>query len=706
MTTKSIVLDVWEPNDVRVKVNQGEINARFLQIKITDKGKALDLTGKTVIFYATKPDDNIIFNSCEILDAQKGLVNLALTSQMSIVAGIMRDCEIDVLDAGKTKLKIKGITLEVCRTTNFETAVKSTSEFTVLDMTLEKAKEIMDAYSEENIMKKITSMDGEDSGLDADLLDGKHGKEYATETQGKKADSAVQGITGNGVEIPPDFNNIVNITPNDIGAVPKSRRINNMPLSDDITLTPQSIGAASENHGTHIPAPQTPNANVFLRNDNSWQTITPQDIGAATSTQGTKADSAIQGVRVNGVNLMTNSNQVIDVETAHLGAASNALTINGQTLTEDIILTASDIGAATVSQGEKADSAIQGIRINGVKLTANSSQVINIDTADLGAASNSLTINGQTLTEDITLTASDVGAATAKQGQKADSAVQGLRVNGVNLSANINQIIDLETADLGAVPITRKINNQSLVEDIKFTASDIGAATASQGTKADSAIQGIMLNGKEIEPNSSRVVDILTSALEGATAEQWQKADTAIQGVKGNGSIITPNSDNIVNVTPHIIGAVPVTRTVNGKSLAIDVTLTHEDIGAATIEQGQKADSAIQGVKVNGAMIASDDEKIVNIPVSKANTYTAAITTTWTAEDNTGYYQNISVPGILDADVPIVDLVQSTDIETAKRELEGWCLVSKITTQADSITVYCYENAPTVEINIKLMCIR
>lgn len=32
----------------------------------------------------------------------------------------------------------------------------------------------------ENIMGKIKSMDGTGSGLDADLLDGKHGSEYAT----------------------------------------------------------------------------------------------------------------------------------------------------------------------------------------------------------------------------------------------------------------------------------------------------------------------------------------------------------------------------------------------------------------------------------------------------------------------------------------------------------------------------------------------
>lgn len=148
MTTKSITLDVWEPSDVRVKVNQGEIDARFLKIKLTNKKKPLDLTGKTVVFYATKPDDNLIFNNCEIVDATKGIISLELTSQMSVAAGIMRDCEIDILDPGTTKLKVKGLTLEICRTTNFESAVESTSEFTALDIDLQNAQELIAAANQ------------------------------------------------------------------------------------------------------------------------------------------------------------------------------------------------------------------------------------------------------------------------------------------------------------------------------------------------------------------------------------------------------------------------------------------------------------------------------------------------------------------------------------------------------------------------------
>ncbi len=562
MTTKSITLDVWQSNDVRVKVNQGEIDSRFLQIKITDKSKAFDLADKTVIFYATKPDGNLIFNYCEIIDAQKGVVNLAMTSQMSIIPGIMRDCEINIIDAGVTKLKaadqpiekpekeessieklkVKGLSIEIVRCTDFDAAVESTSEFTALDEALADVQAVMDAYSEENIMKKIMSMDGEGSGLDADLLDGKHGKEYATAEQGKKADTAVQGITGNGVEIPMSADKIVDITPQDIGAVPITRRINNKPLSSDITLTPEIIGAAPVNHGNHVPAPQTASANVFLRNDNSWQQVGPQDIGAATK-----------------------------------------------------------------KQGEKADTALQGIKVNGETIPASSDGVVEITISDTS------------------------------------NAVLGIQGNGSMIPKDKNNVVNITPHIIGAVPMTRTINGYSLADDVTISMSDFGGATAEQGAKADSAIQGVKVDGTLLSPDNQNVVNVDTSVIDCATSEQGNKADSAIQGVKLNGTTITPDSQKVVNV----------------------------QINETTV-----------------------------------NTYTATIGTNWTTASTGEYSQTIEVPGILTTDNPIVDVVLDSEKELALSQLEAWGCVSKIETTNGSITATCFEDMPEVAIPIQLKVVR
>ena len=660
MTTKSITLNVWQPNDVRVQVNQGEVNSRFLEIKILDKKKAFNLTGKTVIFYATKPDGNLIFNYCEIIDAQKGLINLAMTSQMSIVPGIMRDCEIDILDEELTKLKVKGLSIEIIRCTDFESAIESTSEFTVLDEALADVKKVMDAYSEENIMGKIMSMDGEGCGLDADLLDGKHGSEYATAAQGEKAESAIQGIKANGLVLPIDSANVVNLTPENLNVVPIGRTVNNKELSSDITLS-------------------------------------YSDVGGASSAQGSKADSAIQGIRGNGMAILPDESRIVNITPENIEAVPITRTINEKALSSNITITALDISAASIEQGNKADSAIQSIQGNGKIIQPDFNRSVVITPENIGAVPVERKINDKALNEDITLSASDIGAAaiehgehvpsvqaadnsiflrndnswkpvtpknigaaTEEQGQKADYAIQGIQVNGVYVSPDLNRYVNVTIEDLEAVPKERKINNKNLESDIALTAADVWAA----------------------EINHSHTPQEINAA----TAEQGMKADLAVQGVKLNGSLIIPDAENVVD---------------------IEVS----ELGGATAEQGAKADSALQGVKVNGTLLEADSQNIVDVIVSGGGgrssvTYTAEIGTNWVAAETGEYTQTVVVNGILATDNPIVDVVLDTAKNTALSQLEAWSLISKIETSNGSITVTCLEEAPTTAILIQIKVVR
>ena len=656
MTTKSITLNVWQPNDVRVQVNQGEVNSRFLEIKILDKNKSFNLADKTVIFYATKPDGNLIFNYCEIIDAQKGLINLAMTSQMSIVPGIMRDCEIDILDEELTKLKVKGLSIEIIRCTDFESAIESTSEFTVLDEALADVKKVMDAYSEENIMGKIMSMDGEGCGLDADLLDGKHGSEYATAAQGEKAESAIQGIKANGLVLPIDSANVVNLTPENLNVVPIGRTVNNKELSSDITLS-------------------------------------YSDVGGASSAQGSKADSAIQGIRGNGMAILPDESRIVNITPENIEAVPITRTINEKALSSNITITALDIGAASIEQGNKADSAIQSIQGNGKIIQPDFNRSVVITPENIGAVPVERKINDKALNEDITLSASDIGAAaiehgehvpsvqaadnsiflrndnswkpvtpknigaaTEEQGQKADYAIQGIQVNGVYVSPDLNRYVNVTIEDLEAVPKERKINNKNLESDIALTAADVWAA----------------------EINHSHTPQEINAA----TAEQGMKADLAVQGVKLNGSLIIPDAENVVD---------------------IEVS----ELGGATAEQGAKADSALQGVKVNGTLLEADSQNIVDVIVSGGGgsssvTYTAEIGANWVAAETGEYTQTVVVNGILATDNPIVDVVLDTAKNTALSQLEAWSLISKIETSNGSITVTCLEEAPTTAIPIQI----
>ena len=551
LTTAKVKLDTWHKNCVVVSTSQGEVNARFLEITLVDGGEPLNLEGTTVLIYAEKPDKNVIFNNCKIENAEKGIVSVGLTSQMSVLSGKL-DCEIHIINREKSTLKILGLQIRVMPCANSDSAVESTSEFTVLSDAIEQTLEIMDQYSEENIMGKIKSMDGEGSGLDADLLDGKHGSEYATKAQGTKADSAIQGIQGNGTTITPNANKVVNVTPSNIGAVPNTRKINNKALSADITLIPSDIGAAASNHGNHVPTTQTANNKVFLRNDNSWQTVTPANIGAVPTTR----------------------------------------KVNNKALSADITLSYSDVGAANEQHNHSADEISSGtlpIERGGTNASTSTQALEN-----LGGVPKTRTVNNKSLSSDISLTASDVRASASGHSHAFST-----------LTSKPTTLSGYGITD--AVPATRKVNNKALSSDISLTASDVGAATSAQGTKADSALQGVKVNGTLVTPDSNKTINIDATSISAATPEQGAKADSAIQGIQGNGTTIAPNANKIVNITPSNIGAaasshgnhVPTVQTASNKIFLRNdntwQTVTPSNIGAAASSHNHSASNITSG---------------------------------------------------------------------------------------------------------------
>ena len=113
----------------------------------------------------------------------------------------------------------------------------------------------------------MKTVDGPESGLDADLLDGKESTDFATAEQGIKSDTAIQSIKGNGTLINQDENRCVNITLENIGAVPITRTINNKNLSQDIILSANDVGASASSH-SHSNA-TTSSSRFMSSNDKS-----------------------------------------------------------------------------------------------------------------------------------------------------------------------------------------------------------------------------------------------------------------------------------------------------------------------------------------------------------------------------------------------------------------------------------------------------
>lgn len=451
MTTKFITLNVWDTDPVRVKVNQGEVNSRFLRAQFIDKNQPLDLEGKTVFFYAKKPDGNLIFNTCEIIDEKDGTVNLAVTSQMSIVSGKMKDCEFQVIDADLSKLKIKGLIFEIEPCTDYDSAVESTSEFSVLDKSIKEVQSLLDEFSDENFLEKIKSVDGAGSGIDADLLDGKHGSEYATIEQ---------------------FNS----------TVPQSRTINSKSLSSDIELTCDDVGAAKTEH-THAASDITSGKLSIENGGTGAASVTGAQSALKIFTDVSQLNvdypcttgdivNAMPSGSIGFFNVEASSSTVTDVASEFsfleiYKATPNRVRVLLNSSSDD-----SSSGEATFNIGQynaqthsieswkriQTSAFATPINCGGTGATTEAQALEN-----LGATPKTRTINSKALISDIELSCADVGAAAE------------------NHVHDFNSISEKPTTIEGygitdAVPQSRMINSKTLISDIELSCTDIGAA--------------------------------------------------------------------------------------------------------------------------------------------------------------------------------------------------------------------------------------
>ena len=208
-----------------------------------------------------------------------------------------------------------------------------------------------------------------------------------------------------------------------------------------------------------------------------------------------------------------------------VGAVPTARTVNGKALSADITLSAGDVGARPDTWTPSA--------------------------ADVGAVPTSRTVNGKALSADITLEAADVSAIPASQ-KGAASGVAELdstgRVPSTQLPSYVDDVLEYNT--LSSFPPTGEDGKIYIAED----------------------------TNRQYRWSGSQYVEISPSLALGETNS------TAYRGDRG---AIAYTHSQIVTGNPHgttaaDVGAVPTDRTVNGKALSADISLSAADVGAAT----------------------------------------------------------------------------------------------------------------------------
>lgn len=227
----------------------------------------------------------------------------------------------------------------------------------------------------------------------------------------------------------------------------------------------------------------------------------------------------------------------------------------------------------------------------------------------------------------------------------------------------------------------------------------------------------ILVNGKKIAGYGLPGKSAYKSAVDGGytgTEEEFNLmlSDYASGGVAKVIHASKHASGGSDPISPSDIGAATATHThedlksqinsaSNDASKALSDVSEAKNTASNALSQAQKANSL-----ANSAMdeVSNHTHAPEDIGAATTESYTATVTTAWTA-DGDYFYQDITVSGILETDDPIVDILSGSDNALNVQYSEAICKVIHITTSNDSIRVWAAE-AISIEFPIKLKAVR
>lgn len=189
MAVKQITLRAWSNNsDVApVEINQGDILSRTVVFTLLDStGAPIDLTLSSVRVHFSKPDGTVAYLTASVVNGPAGMAAVTLDSQCTAVPGTVKSI-VQITGSGGNNLFITGAVF-IVGAINVEGSIISANDFTALTDALAQVQGIA------NKADKSTKINGHSLAADFD------------------------------------------ISADEVKAVPKTRTIANLPLSDDITL--------------------------------------------------------------------------------------------------------------------------------------------------------------------------------------------------------------------------------------------------------------------------------------------------------------------------------------------------------------------------------------------------------------------------------------------------------------------------------------
>ena len=295
MVYKEIEIDsTWQQPLGEIRVIQEEADGRELRIYLYDNGSPLDLTGKTVSVYIQKPDNTMIYNSCEVEGNQ---ATVTFTLQMMAVSGLTKLCELQIIDTDNHTLKVTLPPLRIIKS-NYDGAIESTDEFSRLAEALNEANNA--------------------TGIASEAADKANEAAQSANTAAQAANTAAQSANT---------------------------------AADAATSAAESANSQAQAAQTQAAYAKTQGDYAKTQGENAEEIYNQlKDIDVASLQADLDALEASKG-QPNGLATLNSSGKLAQMPSASdVGAVPTTRTVNGKALSSNISLTAADVGAVPTSR--------------------------------------------------------------------------------------------------------------------------------------------------------------------------------------------------------------------------------------------------------------------------------------------------------------------------------------------------------------------
>lgn len=322
MVYKEIEIDsTWQQPLGEIRVIQEEADGRELRIYLYDNGSPLDLTGKTVSVYIQKPDNTMIYNSCDVEGNQ---ATVTLTLQMMAVSGLTKLCELQIIDTDNHTLKVTLPPLRIIKS-NYDGANESTDEFSRLAEALNEANNA--------------------TGIASEAADKANEAAQSANTAAQAANTAAQSANT---------------------------------AADAATSAAESANSQAQAAQTQAAYAKTQGDYAKTQGENAEEIYNQlKDIDVASLQADLDALEASKG-QPNGLATLNSSGKLAQMPSASdVGAVPTTRTVNGKALSSNISLTASDVGAVPTSRKVNGRALSSDINITSGDVFAQTTTVEN-----------------------------------------------------------------------------------------------------------------------------------------------------------------------------------------------------------------------------------------------------------------------------------------------------------------------------------------